>query len=158
MLSRALSAAAKTKMLVVLPIALVCFLCFSKNGISKTPAGKREPVVIYGNLDTTISSPAKNMRATTWSAVLANTKLSCSEAGCTVTGFTISFLPKGMDFRGPFTISGSNDVNANASAKAAMTEFSANTPCRMFIEDIHVQRDGADVKLSRPLVFSITGK
>jgi hypothetical protein len=49
MLTRRSSAASKTKMLLFMPLALVCILCFSKNAFSRKPERKGNLVIYKGN-------------------------------------------------------------------------------------------------------------
>ena len=137
--------------LVLLAITWLPAACFAQ-----VQPQKHIPVVRYGDLDTLTTSPlATNKPTTTWKQVLANTKLTCAEPGCRVTGFTISFLPKGMEYRGPYITKDRADLKEET-VELLKKELVGNARCRVFIEAIHVSYNGVDIKLPKPLMFTVT--
>lgn len=70
--------------------------------------------------------------------------------GCQVSGFTVSFLPKGGEFLGPFRTNGATLSENNVSY---LKEFT-NMTVRIFFEDIHASCDGRDSVLSHIIVTS----
>jgi hypothetical protein len=142
MLTRTSSSIAKSKMLVLLPLAFACVLCFSKNSFSQNAKEKYPIVTGFGVSNANMERPIKAL-ATTYDKVFANPKLICNEPNCEVTEFDFSYLPKGKDYQGPYHITGA------ALSQQVLGFFktdSLNPKTRIFIENITVRRNGKEEK------------
>ena len=152
MLTRKSSAASKIKMLVFIPLALVCIVCFSKNSFSQKKTGKSRLIVELANV------PDTSMRValTNYDPILSNPRLVCTEPEAEVTEFWVSFQPKGKDYIGPFTVTGSSRLDSNPRLMEWLKKLkeSDTEKVTMFIENIHVKYKGEDVTLS-PKFFMI---
>ncbi len=103
---------------------------------------KKKPDVLLANLDAN-SMPLKT--------ILANPVLVATKPGCKVTSFTVSFLPKGGEYFGPFKTEGNtikeNQVNY-------LKEFTTMN-VRIFVEEIHVNCGGRDSVVAPVIVLSV---
>ena len=140
MLTRRSTALAKGKMLVFVPVLISCLLLFSKNSFSQKGKGNgnHTTVAVFGSNNKT------DVAHFTYEQILKDPFITCTEADGEVTGYTISFLPKGKDFYGPFKVNGSNKLQPNTIAffKGLQDSSIANT--RIFVENIIVKRNGKE--------------
>ena len=146
MLTRKSTTAARTKMLVFIPVIMVCLLCFSKNIFSQNKATATGPVAKMAKLD--ISSG----KVTSWDAILEDPTVVCSDGG-QVTEFTLSFQPKSKDYVGPYKTSGNRFT---AKQIEWINKFKAEgiEKVQMFVEDIHVKYKGAD-KVAGTIIVTV---
>ncbi len=152
MLTRRSSAAARTKMLVFIPLLLVCVLCFSKNIFARGDHGKPRPIVTLNNIpDTTLGLVIDN-----YDIILSDPRLDCRVPGVKITGFMVSFQPKGEDYIGPYEVKGSADFNSNEKIIETLKKLkeSKNELVKIFIENIHVEYKGADI-IVRPIIIRV---
>lgn len=84
--------------------------------------------------------------------MLANPVMLCREPNCEIEEFTISFLPEGKDFIGPYTIKGSPRVQEAPLKVLRRIKEDGDKKVRVFIENIKVKHDGVEENLS-PIVF-----
>ena len=96
---------------------------------------------------TTVSGKPSAIR-TTRAEMLANTTLIADVAGALVKQYTISFLPKGGEYYGPFTVAGA-DLNDQARHKIKETAQGG----RIFIEGIKVVYNGTETAVP-PVLLS----
>ncbi|MES2702230.1 MAG: hypothetical protein V4649_06300 [Bacteroidota bacterium] len=105
--------------------------------------------VHLGSIPTSVNSNGKTQNVkTTRAEILRNPKLATNTPGTTIRQFTISFLPKGREFYGPFTIPGDqlpDDI------KTKINEFSAGS--KVFIENIKVSVNG-ETRTAQPILLS----
>ncbi len=153
MLTRRSSNTAKIKMIVFIPLLLVCILCFTKNIYSKDPkkGSANVHVLAFGITDTARSHHI------TYDQALANLKLKCKEKGYEVTGFSISCLPdvKGGEYLGPYTIKESNEIQGMGLKMLKTLKEKKEPKIRIFIDDIKVKHNGKEESTSA-LMFSCT--
>jgi hypothetical protein len=143
------------KCIIVVQLTLLFIVGFSTVGFSQKSAGRHFPTAKFGVLDTLVTSSfARNKPSATWQQFLSDTRLSCLEPGCKVTSFTISFLPKGEEFQGPYKTAGSELRDETVNMVKA--KLMGNPKCRVFIEAIHVDDHGRDVQLPYAQVFTVT--
>lgn len=71
-------------------------------------------------------------------------------SGCQVSAFTVSFLPKGGEFFGPYKMQGS----LLTGKQLDILKENKNSTVRIFFEDIHASCDGRDSVLSHIIVTS----
>jgi hypothetical protein len=149
MLTRTSSSISKGKMLVLLPLAFACMLCFTKASFSQNAKAKYIIVTGLGANNADI----KQTNYTTYEKVMAEPRLICNVPGAKVTEFTISYLPKGKDYQGPYKITGSE--LSGIAKKLLMEEKESKSPnpdTRIFIEEIHVLINGKD-SLTAPIIM-----
>jgi len=139
MLTHRSTNAANSKMLVFIPLLMVCILCFSKNSYSQKPKKTYTHILAFGQAD-------KGNHKITYDQALANLRITCKEKGCEVTGFAISFLPdvKGGEISGPYTIKGANVIQGMALQKLKAFKESKEPEIRIFLDDIKVNRNGKE--------------
>ena len=80
----------------------------------------------------------------TYDQILANWSVKCKEPNCTVKYFTISFLPKGKEFLGPFPSSA--DDKDGIAIKAVKNLKEMHTASRIFVEISEVLYTGGGKK------------
>jgi hypothetical protein len=127
-------------------LLLVAGMACSVEGYAQTAVATVPKVKAFGIADI---GPAKHV---TYAHMLSYPVIECAEENCQVTGFTISFLPEGKDFRGPFAIKGSNKVQGVPFDYLNELNGSDILRTRIFIESIHVRRNGKD-EMARSIVF-----
>ena len=152
MLTRRSTTAARTKMLLFIPVVLVCMLCSSKNVFSQGKTWKSNVYVTLANVPDT--SWHANIKS--YEPIISNPQLVCSEPSGEITRFTVSFQPKGKDFAGPFVTTGSKLTN-NPMVVTWLEKLKASgtEKVRMYIEEIHVTYKGEDLT-ARPIILTIT--
>jgi len=134
MLTRRSSAASRTKMLVFIPLALVCMICFSKNVFSQKNSGSDPFLLAFGNKNLGINR-------TTLNDVLANPSIYVNQPGYEILDFSIYLLPAGKDLVGPYKIKG-NTVDGTALDKIKELSKTDTGNGRIFIDDVHVKHNG----------------
>ncbi len=72
--------------------------------------------------------------------IIDNPVINTTVTGCEVTGYTISFLPKGGEFKGPYKTTGNKISENNLSYLKAFSDGGV----RIFVEDIHMKCSGKD--------------
>jgi len=136
---RTLKSELRSKMPKFFLLAMLCIILSPKKNYAQSASSNKPSIAWLSNVDS-VNIPLKK--------IIDNPKLITTVPGCEVTGFTISFLPKGGEFRGPYKTTGAalreNDVNF-------LKEFTA-TNVRIFIEDIHLNCDGKD-RTSQSLIY-----
>lgn len=150
MLTRASSLIARSKMLIMLSVALASVLCFSKTSFSQNAKINFTLVSAFGVANTN----PMDKHYTTYDKVLAAPKVICNDPMDEITEYDISFLPKGAEYMGPYHVKG-----------ATMTEIAMNvikkcreekTPTtRIFIENVTVRHNGREEK-TNPVVMYCT--
>ena len=156
MLTRRSSAAARTKMLVFIPLLMVCILCFSKNIFSQGNAKKKalDAVMLTSHPDTAMY---KHHLITNYDLILSDPQLVSVHPGAKVTSFAVSFQPKGKDYLGPYTVSGSSRLDHNPRIMEILNNLKANDTevVRMYIEEIHVNYNDKDSTEPWALIYRI---
>jgi len=135
MLTRKSTAAARTKMLVFIPLAMVCFIFFAKDSFSQKASDKTIQLIHFGVSDTALKTHV------TYDEVLANLRIMCNNPACEVVDFQISFLPKGEDFWGPFTTKGPK-IKQEQIDFIKKHKDDKNPKMMIYIENIHIKVDG----------------
>ena len=146
MLKHTLTAVARTKMLVFIPLLMVCILCFSKNIFSQNKTASTTPVAKMAKMD------ASGGKITSWDVILADPTLVCPDGG-QVLSFSLSFQPKGLDYAGPFATQG-NRLPAKGIEWINKFKEQGVEKVQMFIEDIRVKYKGEDKMLS-PVIITV---
>ena len=82
--------------------------------------------------------------------VLRNGTLNMPPPPCDVTEFQISFMPKGANFIGPFTVKGNQLTPAILKKIEAINE----PECKIFIENIKVSCSGKEMK-GKPILMKM---
>jgi hypothetical protein len=139
----------KIKLLVFILVVIISMICFSKNSYSQN--NQHKYVVLlhpFGIKDTSI-------HYITYDQILANPVLNYNQPNCEITEYTISFLPKGKDFRGPFTIKGSPKIQGIPLNIFKELKESKNEHTRIFIEGIHMNYNGESLN-TRPITMVCT--
>ena len=126
------------------PVCLLITLnvCFSTHGFSQQVL-KSKPAVQFGDVDSTLHI--------TRDRLLANTQIKCLLPNCTVTQFSLSVLPSGGEFRGPY-ITKDSDQPIDKAKKAL--QDGTHVKARVFIDDIHITVDGKDHKVTNGIMFT----
>ncbi len=120
-----------------LPILLVILLlAISSPSFAQNNTKQPTVTVMLGNMMPTFTADGKKApyRKVTRAEILANPQLMTAAPPCDITEFTLSILPKGKDFRGPYTVKGawlSPDI-------IKMLEEVEEGDCKIFIENIKV--------------------
>ncbi len=120
-----------------LPILLVLLLlAISSHSFAQNKAKQPTVTVTLGNIMPTYTPDGKPLpyRKVTRAEILANPQLATPPPPCDITEFTFSILPKGKDFRGPYTVKGAwltPDI-------IKMLEEVEEGDCKIFIENIMV--------------------
>ena len=140
MLTRKSTTASRTKMLVFVPLVLVCILCFSKNIYSQNQKKILAHTLAFGITDTMRSYKI------TYDQALENLKVTCKEADCEVIQFSISFLPdrKNGEYVGPYTIKGSNIIQGTGLETLQKFKEEKEPVIKIFIDDIKIKRNGKE--------------
>ncbi len=86
----------------------------------------------------------------TFDQVLANPIVTVR--GGQVTEFTISYLPNDKDFFGPFKTKGASLTAKQLEYLRELKEDNITT--RIFIEDIHADINGQDIKIKNPVLIT----
>jgi hypothetical protein len=104
-------------------------------------------VIAFGIQDT-------GVHKVTFDQIVKDHSVKCKTAPDGVTGFTISFLPKGGEYLGPFTIQGGQitdkimeNLNKIRSEHPALT--------KIFLEDILI-KSGTKIQKAQSMIFSCT--
>ena len=154
MLTRKSTAASRTKMLVFVPLVLVCILCFSKNIYSQNQKKILAHTLAFGITDTTRPNKFNYDRGykITYDQALENLKVTCKEADCEVTDFDISFLPdrKDANYWGPYTIKGSNLIQGTGLKTLQKFKEEKEPVIKIFIDNIKIRRNGKE-EVANPL-------
>lgn len=146
MLTRRSSLAARSKILLFMPLAVVCLFCIPTQGFSQKTAAAKIAITPFGINDTAA------YYTVTYDQILANPTIVCNTASCTLVSFTISFLPKGQDFMGPFKIDGATRITQLQLDLLKKLKDDKVTETRIFIENVQVSCNGKIVNLSPKLL------
>lgn len=153
MLTHRSSVLARSKMLVFVPLALVCFLCFTKNSFSQKQQnqyGKILPVITLGDIEA-------NTQLTTRNKILSNPKLICNDGNSTITGFQTSFSLRNDNNQRDEVFMGPIDSKGAELPEKIISLIKKNngniTKATIYIENIHVISGGRDMKVN-PIVLS----
>ena len=139
----------KSKMLLFMPLALMCTLCLSENSFSQNHPGRNGSVIKFANVD------FANKNATvTYEQILANPGFTILAPGYEVLSFTLSFQPKGKDFIGPYTTKGSKLTDKEIEIFKKLRD-SGNEKVKVFLEDIKAAGPDKQVRSVSPLIFTI---
>lgn len=141
----------KSISLVLLPFLLVGTLCISSYAFSQDKPWKDKPFARLAN----VTDTSWRVVLTSYDPILSNPQLVCTEPGAEITGFSVSFQPKGKDYIGPFKATGSKLTN-NKRVIEVLNELkvSGNEQVNMFIEDIHIKYKGEEIPV-KPLIIRI---
>src|SRR4051812_12805238 len=94
-----LTATAKRKLQIITVLAVLCLMAAAHNSNAQARASEASVVIPFG-------IPYKNSSTNiTLDEMLKNPAMLCRQ-GFELVSFTISFMPEGKDFMGPFKISG----------------------------------------------------
>ena len=114
--------------------------------------------VRLGNIKASVTNYGKHggmeHSAITYDEILANPNMVCDKPGCLVTHFTLSVVPKGADFLGPFSTAGAALTENNKTGLVKLKEAKAAN-AKMIIDSIEVNCGGANQLLKGLLVFTI---
>ena len=95
-------------------------------------------IVVFGNHDT-------SAHKITYGQLIKEPSLVCDEKHDVVTEFRISFLPKGGEYLGPFTVQG-NKLSDNIIERINKLRSEHPALVRVFIEDLMVKKSTSTVK------------
>lgn len=94
---------------------------------------------------------------TTYDQILKDPTVMTVDPKCDVLGFTISFLPKGQDYGGPYKTKGSQ-IGKEQIAFLKELKAAKNEKTMIFIEDIHVMLNGKEEVLPHALLLTCKPK
>ena len=120
-------------------MVIIWIVCFPNNTFCQKK-GAHKYIVLqhpFGIKDTSI-------HRLTYEQLLANTVLNYREPNCEVTEYKISFLPKGKNYIGPFTIKGASKIQGKPLDILKELKVSKNENTRIFFDDIHVKYNGEE--------------
>ncbi len=126
---------AKNKMVVIIPIALVCILCFSKSAFSQEGKSKIDMSLFGSAVPKGIGRVHR-----TYDEASATPMLVCNDTGYTLVTYSISFLPKGNEFYGPLK---QETTKMTDKAVDAIKKYknTAGDTTRMFVDDIKLRNN-----------------
>ncbi len=119
-------------------LLLLCLLCAARSSFAQKTTKKPATVSIFGKANASFTSHI------TYAQMLTGPAITCTEADAEVTGYTISFLPKGKDYYGPFKVNGSNKLQPQVIAFLKGLQDSSIANTRIFVENIIVKRNGRE--------------
>jgi hypothetical protein len=141
---RTSESATKRKLLAILPLMLSCTLFFAQKSTAQAPLLKTRANTV------TLSGIKPSEAITDLNTIIKEPHIITSRPGCTVSGFQISFLPKGADLFGPFNLTG----NTLQARQIEYLKKYSGTSMRIFIEEIKVSCNNKE-EPEMPIVYKV---
>ncbi|MFI5196910.1 MAG: hypothetical protein ACHQD8_07450 [Chitinophagales bacterium] len=133
----------KNKITTTFVLLLVCATCYSNISFAQKPIEKKSSSVTFGGI-VGGSLPLQK--------ILDNPIITPKDPNCEVTDFTISFMPDGGEYWGPFKINGSKMTKNQLSYLSEFTKLKV----RVFIEDIHLKCKNGDTSIASAVIITST--
>ncbi len=138
---------AKSKLQIITALAVLCLMVIAHSSNAQnrvSEAGIVAPFgITYKNTSTGI----------TLDEMLKNPAMLCRQ-GYELVEFSISFLPEGKDYRGPFTINGSPRLQGLALETLQTMKDNGDKKIRVFIENIKVKGSDGMIRTIAPMMFT----
>jgi hypothetical protein len=143
-----LAAKAKSKLQIITALVVLCLMVMANTSYAQARASEGSILAPFG---VTLKDNSTNI---TLDEMIKNPVMLLRRPGFELLEFTISYLPEGKDYRGPFRISGSPRLPGMALETLQTMKDNGDKKIRVFIENIKAKEPDGAVRILVPVTFT----